>query len=172
MSSILVTPPLPAESVIDSLNPREAVHDTPNFRANVKKFEEQIDHFEKWLDALFKAIKSYSEESIKLNEASNNLAKKATLIPSEESLLDRDFTHTAARIFADILQTTYAFKAKLVNDIDEKLLQPITHFIRNDLKEFKEARRSYERILERYDSMLAKYTSQSKNKEASALREV
>ncbi|CAB4377245.1 unnamed protein product [Rhizophagus irregularis] len=171
MSSILVTPPLPAESVIDSLNPREAVHDTPNFRANVKKFEEQIDQFEKWLDALFKAIKSYSEESIKLNEASNNLAKKATLIPSEESLLDRDFTHTAARIFADILQTTYAFKAKLVNDIDEKLLQPITHFIRNDLKEFKEARRSYERILERYDSMLAKYTSQSKNKEASALRE-
>lgn len=64
MSSILVTPPLPAESVINSLNPREAVHDTPNFRANVKKFEEQIDHFEKWLDALFKAIKSYSEESI------------------------------------------------------------------------------------------------------------
>ncbi|GES81932.1 transcription factor SipA3, putative [Rhizophagus clarus] len=171
MSPIPITPPLPAESIINSLNPREAVHDTPNFRANVKKFEEQIDHFEKWLDALFKAIKSYSEESIKLNEASNNLAKKATLTPSEELLLDRDFTHTSVRIFADILQTTYAFKAKLVNDIDEKLLQPITHFIRNDLKEFKEARRNYERILERYDSMLAKYTSQSKTKEASALRE-
>jgi hypothetical protein len=63
MSSVLVTPPLPAESIVNGLNPREAVHDTPNFRANVKKFEEQIDHFEKWLDTLSKALKVYSEES-------------------------------------------------------------------------------------------------------------
>ena len=64
MSYALVAPPLPAESIINGLNPREAIHDTPNFRANVKKFEEQIDLFEKWLDALLKAMKSYSEESI------------------------------------------------------------------------------------------------------------
>ena len=63
MSSVLVTPPLPPETIINSLNPREAVHDTPNFRVNVRKFEEQIDQFEKWLDALFKAMKSYSEET-------------------------------------------------------------------------------------------------------------
>ncbi|CAI2169039.1 10254_t:CDS:10 [Funneliformis geosporum] len=172
MSSILVTPPLPAESVINNLNPREAIHDTPNFRANVRKFEEQVDHFEKWLDTLFKALKFYSEESIKYNEASNNLARKATQISSDDSLLvDRDFTLIAVRIFADTLQTTYAFKSKLVNDIDEKLLQPITHFTKNELKEFKEIRRNHDRAVERYDSMLAKYSSQSRSKEASALRE-
>ncbi|CAG8520665.1 15641_t:CDS:10 [Funneliformis caledonium] len=171
MSSILVTPPLPAESVLNSLNPQEAIHDTPNFRANVRKFEEQVDHFEKWLDTLFKALKHYSEESVKYNEASNNLTRKATQVPSDDSLLDRDFTLIAARIFADTLQTTSAFKSKLVNDIDEKLIHPISHFTKNELKEFKEIRRNHDRAVERYDSMLAKYSSQSRNKEASALRE-
>ncbi|CAJ0750970.1 19128_t:CDS:10 [Entrophospora sp. SA101] len=169
---IHVNPPLPTETIFINLNLDEAINDTPKFRVNVRRFEEQVDHFEKWLELYLKSLKHFIEESIKFIEASNVLAKRSIPSSSEDALLDHDFTLPAARIFADTFQTTLAFKQKLVNDIDEKLIQPLLHFTKTDLKDFKDARRNYDRALERYESMLAKYTSQSKNKEASALREV
>lgn len=39
------------------------------------------------------------------------------------------------------------------------------------MKEFKDFKKHYEKCLERYESQLYKYTSQSKTKEASAIRE-
>ncbi|CAG8435022.1 7259_t:CDS:10 [Diversispora eburnea] len=163
--------PLPTETVLIGINFQEAIFDTPSFRANVRKFEEQIDHFEKWLEGILKALRLYIEESIKFNEACNSLAKRALPLANEDSLLDRDFTLSTIRIFTDAFQTTSAFKEKLVSDMDEKFIQPILSFTKTDLKELKEVRRAFDRALEKYDNMLSKYTSQSKTKEASALRE-
>ncbi|CAG8589307.1 11634_t:CDS:2, partial [Racocetra persica] len=135
MSATSLAPPFPAETVISCINFQETIHDTPHFRANIRRFEEHVDHFEKWLDGFWKALKQYIEEINKFNDASNNLAKRSS--PTEDSLLDSEFTLPTVRLFTDIFQTTFAFKAKLANDIDEKLLQPINQFIKNDLKEFK-----------------------------------
>nr|CAG8600533.1 10993_t:CDS:10 [Entrophospora candida] len=146
---IHVNPPLPTETIFINLNLDEAINDTPKFRVNVRRFEEQVDHFEKWLELYLKSLKHFIEESIKFIEASNVLAKRSIPSSSEDALL-----------------------GMYVNDIDEKLIQPLLQFTKTDLKEFKDTRRNYDRALERYESMLAKYTSQSKNKEASALREV
>lgn len=55
---------LPTETFLNGLTFRETIHDTPNFRANVRKFEEQLDHFEKWLDGISKALRLYIEESM------------------------------------------------------------------------------------------------------------
>ncbi|CAJ0760648.1 18875_t:CDS:2, partial [Entrophospora sp. SA101] len=122
---IHVNPPLPTETIFINLNLDEAINDTPKFRVNVRRFEEQVDHFEKWLELYLKSLKHFIEESIKFIEASNVLAKRSIPSSSEDALLDHDFTLPAARIFADTFQTTLAFKQKLVNDIDEKLIQPL-----------------------------------------------
>ncbi|CAG8691403.1 24951_t:CDS:10 [Dentiscutata erythropus] len=169
MSTTSLASPFPPETVINCINFQETVQDTPHFRASIRRFEEHIDHFEKWLDSFLKALKQYIEEINKFNDASNTLAKRSSL--TEDSWLDSEFTLPSVRLFTDIFQTTFAFKAKLANDIDEKILQPINQFMKNDLKEFKEIRRAYDKSLDKYDNTLAKYASQSKTKEASALRE-
>ncbi|CAG8441180.1 10740_t:CDS:2 [Acaulospora colombiana] len=113
MASLALSP----ESIFNIPNFQEAINDTPDFRANIRKAEEQVDYFEKWLDGFWKALRQY------------------------------------------------------ISDVEEKLVQPISFFIKNDLKEFKEARRAFDKALEKYDNMLNRYTSQSKTKEASSLRE-
>ncbi|CAG8633222.1 hypothetical protein C2G38_2186669 [Gigaspora rosea] len=170
MSTTSLAPPFPPETVISCINFQETIQDTPHFRASIRRFEEHVDHFEKWLDSFWKALKHYIEEINKFNDASSNLVKRSSF-PTEDSLLDSEFTLPTVRLFTDIFQTTFAFKSKLANDIDEKLMQPINQFIKNDLKEFKEIRRAYDKALDKYDSTIAKYASQSKTKEASALRE-
>ncbi|KAF3910316.1 hypothetical protein ABW21_db0207605 [Orbilia brochopaga] len=51
------------------------------------------------------------------------------------------------------------------------MIEPLTEFLRNDVKQFKECRRALEASQQRYDMLLQRYASQSKGKEASALRE-
>lgn len=56
-------------------------------------------------------------------------------------------------------------------DLDDNFIQPLQVFIKTHLKEFKDFRKQHEKMLEKYETQLLKYTSQSKSKEASAVRE-
>ena len=55
--------------------------------------------------------------------------------------------------------------------MEDNFIQPLQSFVKTHLKEFKEFRKHHEKTLEKYEVQLAKYTSQSKTKEASAVRE-
>ena len=76
-----------------------------------------------------------------------------------------------------------------MDDWQEYLLLPLSQFSKEDIKEMrvllmiymeftahihsqKDYRRNYERIVDRYDGAVQRFCSQSKVKEASALREV
>ncbi len=53
----------------------------------------------------------------------------------------------------------------------DNLVTPIQHFIREDIREIKEIRRTFDRLTEKYDAAIQKYYSLAKSKEASALKE-
>jgi hypothetical protein len=55
--------------------------------------------------------------------------------------------------------------------MEDNFIQPLQLFVKTHLKEFKDFRKQHEKSLERYDTQLLKYTSQSKTKEASSVRE-
>ncbi|KAI9204558.1 uncharacterized protein BJ171DRAFT_618603 [Polychytrium aggregatum] len=120
------------------------------------------------------------------NDSAINLASK--LIPQRKiSMLDT----TVARTLSDALQTIYALKAKVVDDMVEGLIDPFQQCLREEIREIKvqssrqipqnqksmmlpyvhESKRAFDRLAERYDSALAKYSAVSKAKEASAFRE-
>lgn len=40
---------------------QDVILDTPVWRSNVIHLEEQIEHFEKWIDGFIRALKSYIE---------------------------------------------------------------------------------------------------------------
>jgi len=59
-----------------------------------------------------------------------------------------------------------------LDDLSEYLYAPLMLFAKDEIKDMRECRRNYERIVERYDNALLRFYALSKTKEASALREV
>ncbi|KAI9321723.1 hypothetical protein BX666DRAFT_2023819 [Dichotomocladium elegans] len=149
----------------------DAVTDSPVYRANALHFDDQIDLLEKWLDQLSKHLKLYNEKLHKFNLETNNVCKKTIPQGIDSTLIDPNFTGAVIRTFSDALQTSLAFKTKLVSDLEDNFIQPLQQFVKTHLKDFKEFRKQHEKALERYESQLYRYTAQSKAKEASAVRE-
>ncbi|GAA5803830.1 hypothetical protein EDC94DRAFT_536683 [Helicostylum pulchrum] len=149
----------------------DAVTDSPVYRSSTLHFDEQLDLLEKWLELLTKYMKQYVDKLNKFNLETNLLCKKVIPVGIDDSMIDPNFTGAVIKSFSDALQTTLAFKTKLVSDLEDNFIQPLQSFVKTNLKEFKEFRKQHEKSLERYDSQLLKYTSQSKTKEASAVRE-
>ncbi|KAI9268822.1 hypothetical protein BDA99DRAFT_546152 [Phascolomyces articulosus] len=149
----------------------DAVTDSPVYRANVLHFDEQLDLLDKWLDQLSKHLKLYTDKLTKFNLETNNVCKKTIPVGIDSVLIDPNFTGAVIRSFSDALQTSLAFKTKLVSDLEDNFIQPLAQFVKTNLKEFRDFRKQHEKALERYEAQLYKYTSQSKTKEASAIRE-
>ncbi|KAJ3066631.1 SNF1-interacting protein, partial [Quaeritorhiza haematococci] len=143
-----------------------AVRDSPYFRANINHFEDELEDLAKWLDGLCKALRGYADELQKTNEATTVLVTK--LVPQGgNSLIDM----SCVRTLSDALQTVYSLKAKLVDDLVEHLTAPLHAYLREDIRDMRETRRNFDKVMEKYDQAVAKYASLSKTKEASALRE-
>ncbi|KAI9279632.1 hypothetical protein BY458DRAFT_553750 [Sporodiniella umbellata] len=150
---------------------QDAINDSPVYRSSSLHFDEQLDLLEKWLDALSKQMKQYTEKMNKFNLETNTLCKKVIPVGIDGIIIDPNFTGAVFKSFSDALQTSLAFKTKLVSDLEDNFIQPLQSFIKVQLKEFKDFKKQYEKCLERYESQLLKYTSQSRAKEASAIRE-
>ncbi|KAF9580690.1 SNF1-interacting protein [Lunasporangiospora selenospora] len=75
------------------------------------------------------------------------------------------------KLIGEALRTTVALKNKYTTEVYEKVLKPVDDFLKTDLREFKESKKTFDKALEKYESTLAKYNGQSRQKEPSALRE-
>lgn len=75
------------------------------------------------------------------------------------------------KVTGEALRTTLALKSKYISEVNEKVLKPLNDFLKTDLKDFKDSKKVYDKALEKYESTLAKYNAQSRQKEPSALRE-
>ncbi|KAI9322134.1 hypothetical protein BX666DRAFT_577133 [Dichotomocladium elegans] len=149
----------------------DVILDSPVWKSNLAHLEEQIDHFEKWVEGFTRALKQFVDAVIKYNTQTGHLCKKILPQNMDGSLIDPQVAGMIINTFASTLQCHLAFKTKMVSDLQDNLLHPLQQFIKHELKEIKEARRVYERISDRYDAQIQRYSALSKTKEASALRE-
>ncbi|KAF9420572.1 SNF1-interacting protein [Podila epigama] len=145
--------------------------DNPNFRANIKLFEGQVFFIESWLVALQRSMNQFTEEWKRLNEVTSALNKRAEVPLLSQGMLSSQYTIPAMKLVGGAFRTTLALKNNYINEVNEKVLKPLDDFLKTDLKEFKESKRAFDKALEKYESTLAKYNGQSKQKEPSALRE-
>lgn len=75
------------------------------------------------------------------------------------------------KLVGGAFRTTLALKNNYITEVNEKVLKPLDEFLKTDLKDFKESKKTFDKALEKYESTLAKYNGQSRQKEPSALRE-
>jgi len=75
------------------------------------------------------------------------------------------------KLVGGAFRTTLALKHQYIAEVNDQVVKPLEDFLKNDLKEFKDAKKTFDKALEKYESTLAKYNGQSRQKEPSALRE-
>ncbi|KAJ3307697.1 SNF1-interacting protein, partial [Blyttiomyces sp. JEL0837] len=143
-----------------------AARDSPYLRANLNHFEDDVEELARWMDGVVKAMKNYFEELGRFNDITLAMVSKLRT-HRKISLIDATVVNT----FADAFQTVCTFKAKLAEDMHEHLIAPVQKYLREDLKDIREMRKSHEKATERYDAAVTKFAALPKNKEPSALQE-
>ncbi|RCI05514.1 SNF1-interacting protein [Rhizopus stolonifer] len=149
----------------------DAITDSPVFRSSLSHYDQQLDQLEHWLDSFSRQLRVYTDKLNKLNVETMTLCQKAIPEGIDDTLIDPNFSGAVMKGFADALQTSLSFKTKLVLHLEESLISPLQQFVKTHLKDFKGFRKQYEKVLEKYDTQLAKYSSINKTKDPSSIRE-
>ncbi|KAG0186221.1 SNF1-interacting protein [Apophysomyces sp. BC1034] len=172
MSTQLTTElPCLVSSPTNTLTLQDVVLDSPVWRANIQHLEEQVDHFEKWVDSLTRSLRQYIDIVTKYNAQANILSKRTLPQSMDGSLIDSQIAGTMIESFMNSLQSSLSIKQRLAVDLEDMLLNPLQRLMKQELRDFKEARKSFDKMLDKYENHLSKYSLLSKQKEASALRE-
>ncbi|CAK4033919.1 Hypothetical predicted protein [Lecanosticta acicola] len=151
---------------------KEAALDSPTFRATALHFADNIEAVERWLDGYVKAASKLVAEVSSLETAVNSLLGQS-IPPGQisEAVLDHDYTLLALRRYGEGAREFWQSTLRNMKRYDTTVVDPIKAFLNNDLRSFKEARRTMDTAQKSFDSVISRYSSQSKTKEASSLRE-
>ncbi|KAJ5774345.1 hypothetical protein N7457_009241 [Penicillium paradoxum] len=167
--------PLPQVGKLLSVVPvglKEAALDSPTFRATTLYFSDQVDFLERWLDGYAKAATKLSSELSAVESIVSNFLSYSThpLVVSE-AVVDHDYTLLAMRRCGEGSRDLWSGLVTTTRKLESLIAEPIREFLQEDLRQFKEIRRNLEQSQKSYDYLQARFASQSKSKEASALRE-
>ncbi|KAI9375731.1 hypothetical protein BJX61DRAFT_95686 [Aspergillus egyptiacus] len=167
--------PLPHVGKLVSVVPvglKEAALDSPTFRATTLHFTDQIEYLERWLDGYAKAASRLATELAALEGIVGTFLSYSTSpLMASEAALDHDYTLLAMRRCGESTKDMWNGLVFAARKIESILSEPIRTFIQDDLRIFKENRRILDQTQKQYDTLQARYSSQSKSKEPSALRE-
>ncbi|KAJ5929188.1 hypothetical protein N7454_007036 [Penicillium verhagenii] len=151
--------PLPQAGKLVSVVPvglKEAALDSPTFRSTTLHFCDQIDFIEKWLDGYARAATKLSSELLTLESV---------------AIVDHDYTLLAMRRNGESSKDLWHGLVATIKKMDSMIAEPIRVFMQEDLRQFKDIRRTFEHAQKQFDYVHARYASQSKSKDTSTLRE-
>jgi hypothetical protein len=161
-----------ADTTCSPVGLKEAALDSPTFRATVVHFGEQIDVVEKWLDSYVKSATRLSNEVSSIENIVNTyLLWTAPPAQVSEAILDHDYTALALKRYNEGAKEFWSSTLKWMKKVESTVIDPIKTYLQTDLAALKNHRRVLEQSQRNFDSQIARYASQSKTKEPSALRE-
>ncbi|CAO3594773.1 unnamed protein product [Absidia cylindrospora] len=165
-------PPTLISYPMNILTVQDVILDSPAFRSHIEQVADQSECFEKWLDSFVRTFKLYLDSLSKANTQTSHLYEQLIFDKKDHAFIcNSQVAALSVNGFANALKCSLSAKVKLVNDLDETLLQPLQNLLKSDLKEFKDMRRTFEKTLDKYENHLSRYGNLSKQKEPSALRE-
>ncbi|EPS27839.1 hypothetical protein PDE_02783 [Penicillium oxalicum 114-2] len=166
------SPPLPqVGKLISPVGLKEAALDSPTFRATTLHFCDQIEFIERWLDGYARAATKLASEVVGIESVVNSFLSYSNPLVVSEAIVDHDYTLLAMRRSGEGSKDLWNGLVMATKKMESLIAEPIRVFIHEDLRQFKENRRTLEHAQKQYDYLQARYASQSKSKEASALRE-
>ncbi|GIZ39892.1 hypothetical protein CKM354_000325500 [Cercospora kikuchii] len=151
---------------------REASLDSPTFRATAVHFADNIDAVERWLDGYVKAASRLVVEVSSLETTVNSFLSQS-MPPAliSEAVLDHDYTLLAMRRYGEGAREFWSNTLRGIKRYDTAVIDPIKAFLSQDLRNFKDARRAMDNAQKSFDTVITRFSAQSKTKEPSSLRE-
>ncbi|KAI5284599.1 SNF1-interacting protein, partial [Ascosphaera aggregata] len=151
---------------------KEAALDSPTFRASVVHFSEQVDIVERWLDGYVRSTAKLTAELSTLESLTSTfLSSISNPLNLSEAVVDYDYTLLAVKLYEESARAYWSSVLTNLRKCEHVVIEPIKAFIHEEIRPFKDMRRSVERCQKEYDNLQSRYASQAKTKEASALRE-
>ncbi|KAF2455796.1 hypothetical protein BDY21DRAFT_323583 [Lineolata rhizophorae] len=165
-------PVIPGPMNLIPVGLKEAALDSPTFRATAAHFAEQIDLLSTWLDSYAKAASKLAAEAHALEPLANAYTAFSTPPGAlSEAAIDHDYTVLAMRRWGEGAREYWAGIVRGLKRVEGQVVEPVRGFLQTDVKGLKDARKLLDSTQRTYDSLLSRYLSQSKTKEASSLRE-
>ncbi|KAJ1330010.1 hypothetical protein BSLG_009798 [Batrachochytrium salamandrivorans] len=121
----------------------QAIKDTPQFRSSMYVFADELDELEKWLDNIAKTCRLYTDSMSKINDIGLAISRRM-VVNKCISLLDGTAN---MRTVSESMITLHGLRQKM------------------------EARRNYEKDIEKIEMSISRYVALPKSKETSALVE-
>lgn len=151
---------------------KEAALDSPPWRATTVHFADQLDSVERWLEGYVRAAGKLAQEVSVLEGLVGSFLTSSTP-PSNlsEAVIDHDYTLLALQRYGEGAREHFTHTISGLKKTQSSVIDPIKSFLANDLRSFKETRKQLDATQKQYDNLLARYYSQAKTKEPSALRE-
>ncbi|KAK4239604.1 hypothetical protein C8A03DRAFT_42758 [Achaetomium macrosporum] len=166
-------PPNTSPAIPVTLN--EAALDSPTFRAAAVHFSDQLDAIERWLDSYARSTSKLVHDMLSLEDSINaylaRISPPSIASPADSPVLDADYTLPALRRAGDGARDWWAGVLGVVRRLEPLGVEPIRAFLQGELRTFREVRRALDAAQKAFDGTLARYVSQNKTKEPSALRE-
>lgn len=151
---------------------KEAALDSPSFRATSVHFADQIESIETWLEAYSKSASKLAHEVPTIESLLMGFIGHAVLPANiADGTVDHDYSMLALRRYGEASKDFWTTTLTTLKKLHSQVIEPIRSFIANDIRAFKDVRRSLDANQKQFDYLLGKYASQAKTKEASALRE-
>lgn len=164
--------PTSRRSPIIPVSLTEAALDSPTFRTTAVHFAEQVDGIERWLDGYLKATSRLTQDIMALDDSIS--AYLAKLVPAQvvaDTVMDHEYTQLALKRVGDASKDHWTQFQTMAKRMEAIAVEPIRMFINNDLRNFKETRRTLDNAQKAFDGTLTRYLSMPKSKEPSSLRE-
>ena len=151
---------------------KEAALDSPTFRSGFTHYSEQFDLVERWLEGYVKSISRLTNEVGNFESLVNGFLTQTTPpVHLSEAVIDHDYTLLAMKRYGDGAKEFWTATISGLKRIQANMVEPMKAFLNNDLRSFKESRRNLHVTQKEFDNLQSRYSGQTKNKEASSLRE-
>ncbi len=142
-----------------------ATTDSPQFRSILDEFIDQVDEAGKWVEGLSKSLKCYQSEMTSLNDATGQVVNK--LNTSIDLLGD---VGNVGKFMRDTLANMVSKRSNHLDQILTDVVQPLQKILM-DIRTYKDEKRGFSKLQEKYDYIVGKFASLPRSKEASAVRE-
>ncbi|KAJ8100690.1 hypothetical protein POJ06DRAFT_197374 [Lipomyces tetrasporus] len=150
---------------------KEAALDSPSFRTAALHVHDQVDAVERWIDLYVKAGHRLSNDADSMQETVNMLLGRSFPTFITENIIDHDYTLTAMKSYSEGLRIFWSNFIKCVKGMEKNVIEQLENLHRKEIRQYKDIKRNFDSAQSRYDTLVARYASQSKTKEPSALRE-
>ena len=145
---------------------RGCIQDSPTERAQLDKFSKDFQEIQKWLENLIKGLEKLIQGHQSKRQAIVDLSI-LILAPNDNMLIDPKVILPITDMITSLKDLNEHFHSQMQSSI----IQICANFIKNECSNIRKSKFQYEKMREKFDTLLIRHQAASKTKDSLAFQE-